>query len=78
MSIKGRKPYKIYLDPEVVEYVVSFLETTHSKGGMSGLLNTYLEAMAKTIKLAGYNKGQEKVSAAKLFRIGLKGLKQMS
>ena len=76
MTVKNKERYTIYLDKEKTEYVVSFLETTRNKGGLSGLFNTYLGTVYKTLKLSGYKPGQKKVTVAQMFRIGLKGLRQ--
>jgi hypothetical protein len=69
------KAYKVYLNVENVEYVRSFLETTRDKGGLSALLDSYLATMAKTLRASGYRPGQ-KITVAKIFKIGINGLKQ--
>ena len=75
MSVKGKKKYTIYLDGDNMDYLMSFLETTRNKGGFSALVDTYVASMVKTLKKSGYKPGQ-KMSFAKVFRIGLNGLRQ--
>jgi hypothetical protein len=75
MAVKNKERYTVYLDPDNTEYVKSFLETTKNKGGLSGLVDSYLATMANTLRVSGYQPGQ-KLTAAKLLKIGINGLKQ--
>ena len=75
MAIKNKKSYSFYLDEENYSYVKSFLETTRNKGGVSGIIDAHLKALALTLKASGYKEG-EKVGIAKLLRIAKHGLKQ--
>jgi hypothetical protein len=75
MAVENKKRYVVYLDEETTEYVKAFLDTTRNKGGLSGLVEGYLTTMAKTLRASGYRPGQ-KLTAAKLLRIGVNGLKQ--
>jgi len=75
MAIKGKKQYSVYLDEEDAEYVKSFLEQTRNKDGFSGLMNTYLKTMTRTLKAAGYKPGV-KLTMKQVFKIGIQGIKQ--
>lgn len=75
MAIEGKKRYAVYLDEENTEYVKAFLAGTKNTGGLSGLIDGYLLTMAKTLRAAGYQPG-EKLTASKLFRIGINGIKR--
>ena len=78
MAIKNKKRYFLYLDEENAEYVKDFLETTRHKGGMSGLVDSYIASMAKTLRASKYVKGQDRVTAKQAFKIGIGGLKEVS
>lgn len=74
MAIAGKKRYAIYVDEANYEYVKSFIETTRFQGGMSGFIDSYLGATAKTLRAAQYVKGK-KLTMTQLLRFGLEGLK---
>lgn len=76
MAVSEKKRYVIYLDEENAEYVKDFLQTSKHKGGFSGLIDTYVTTLARTLKSANYVKGQDKVSAKQMWKIGLKGLRE--
>ncbi len=75
MSVKGKRKYSLYLDEKNADYVLSFLERAKNKGGLSALVDTYIATMAKTLRMSDYKSG-EKMSFAKVFRIGLNGFRQ--
>ncbi len=72
-KMKERKEYKVYLSEDETEYLKSFLETTRNKGGLSGVLNSYVLTMANTLKASGYEPG-EKVTPSRLIKIFKQGL----
>ena len=74
MAVIGKHPYKLHLTPEHVDTVKEFLSSSKYQGGLSGYIDEYLEASAKTIRKAGIKKGH-KVNAAKAFRLFLEGVK---
>ncbi len=75
MAVKNKKEYKVYLDEEQTEYVRAFLDTTRNKGGLSGVLNGYIGAMAKTLKLSGY-KPEGKITMSTMLKMAINGVKQ--
>jgi hypothetical protein len=76
MAILNKKRYVVYLDEENTEYVKAFIDTTKHKGGLSGLIDGYLSTMATVLKASGYKPG-DKLTAAKLLKVGIRGMKQM-
>ena len=74
MAVEGKKRYAIYVDEDTFEYVKSFIETTRFQGGMSGFIDSYLKATARTLRSANYVKGK-KLTMKQLLKFGLEGLK---
>ena len=72
---KGKKEYKVYLDENETEYVKSFLISTKNTGGLSGVMNSYIKTMSKTLRLSGF-KNTEKVTAKVLLKMAYHGIKQ--
>ena len=75
MPVPGKKKYAVYLDEEKAEYVKSFLSSAKYAGGLSGLVDAHISTMAKTLKASKYKKDQ-KLTAAKAFKVFMNGLKQ--
>lgn len=75
MAVPGKKGYLVYLDEENTDYVRSFLTSGKYSGGLSGLLDAHIGTMAKTLKASKYKKDQ-KLTAAKAFKVFMNGLKQ--
>lgn len=54
MSVKNRKMYGLWLNPEDTEYLREFIKTTPGQGGLSSFVNQYIEIMARVARESGY------------------------
>jgi len=75
MAIKEKDRYTVYLDKENADFVRAFLNDAKIKGGLSGLMDGYLQTMAITLRASGYKPGSS-LSYAQVIKFGLKGLTQ--
>jgi hypothetical protein len=75
MPIQGKKKYMVYLDEENTELLKSYIESTRGEGGFSALIDEYVKYLAGTLRAADMGKG--KVTWAKVFKMGIEGLKRL-
>lgn len=72
-SDKPRKTISVSVDQESVELVTDFFARTGQD--LSGLVDAYIQTMARTIRITGLNKKKD-ITRADVLRLGLAGIRE--
>lgn len=72
-SDKPRKTISVSVDQESVELVVDFF--TRTGQDLSGMVDAYIQSMARTIRVTGLHKKKD-LTRADVLRLALAGIKE--
>lgn len=72
-DLKKKKKYGFYVDEENTEYLKDFLAHTPGMGGMSTLIDGYIDVLVDVIKKSGYKPG-EKMNPAIMMQVLADGM----